>query len=176
MNTPLTATISTSRGDIELTLFSGEAPMTTANFINLAQRGFYRNIPFHRVIADFMIQAGCPRGDGTGGPGYRFQDECHPTRRHDKAGILSMANAGPGTNGSQFFITHGPTPHLDDRHTVFGEVMNPKSQTIVDQIQQGDVIHDISISGDSDALLNQYETEVTDWNEALNEHFTHLDV
>lgn len=175
MSNNLTATISTSRGDIEITLFSEDVPLTVANFVNLAKRGFYRNISFHRVIGDFMIQAGCPRGDGTGGPGYRFQDEFMPSLRHDKPGVLSMANAGPGTNGSQFFITHIATPHLNDMHSVFGQVNSEKDQSIVNQIQQGDVINDIHITGDVDAHLAKYEAEINDWNEALNENFTHLE-
>ena len=116
------AVISTDRGDIRVRLFAEQAPLTSANFINLAQRGFYNGLTFYRVIPDFMIQGGCPNGDGTGGPGYQFEDEIVDELRHDKAGILSMANAGPGTNGSQFFITHLMTPWLDGKHSVFGSV------------------------------------------------------
>ena len=119
----ITATLHTNKGDIHLELFDDKAPMTVANFVNLAEHGFYDGITFHRVIPGFMIQAGCPLGTGTGGPGYRFSDEFHPTLKHNRPGILSMANAGPNTNGSQFFITHTPTPHLDNRHTVFGSVV-----------------------------------------------------
>jgi cyclophilin family peptidyl-prolyl cis-trans isomerase len=117
-----TATFKTEKGDIVVELFADKAPLTVENFINLARSGFYDGTTFHRVIGGFMAQGGDPTGTGTGGPGYKFRDEFHPSLRHDSAGILSMANAGPGTNGSQFFITYGPTPHLDDRHSVFGKV------------------------------------------------------
>jgi cyclophilin family peptidyl-prolyl cis-trans isomerase len=117
-----TARIKTERGDMVVELYADRAPLTVENFVNLARAGFYDGTTFHRVIAGFMAQGGDPTGTGTGGPGYQFGDEFHPSLRHDAAGVLSMANAGPGTNGSQFFITHGPTPHLDDRHTVFGKV------------------------------------------------------
>jgi cyclophilin family peptidyl-prolyl cis-trans isomerase len=117
-----TARIKTERGDMVVELYADRAPLTVENFVNLARAGFYDGTTFHRVIAGFMAQGGDPTGTGTGGPGYQFGDEFHRSLRHDAAGVLSMANAGPGTNGSQFFITHGPTPHLDDRHTVFGKV------------------------------------------------------
>ena len=115
-------TMSTDKGDIVLELFAEKTPKTVNNFVFLAREGFYDGIIFHRVIADFMAQGGDPTGSGTGGPGYRFADEFHPSLKHDKPGILSMANAGPGTNGSQFFITHIPTPWLDGKHSVFGQV------------------------------------------------------
>ena len=117
-----TAIFKTEKGDITVELFADRAPLTVENFVNLARAGFYDGTTFHRVIGGFMAQGGDPTGTGTGGPGYQFGDEFHPSLRHDGAGVLSMANAGPGTNGSQFFITHGPTPHLDDRHSVFGKV------------------------------------------------------
>ncbi len=117
-----TATVSTDKGDMVIELFADKTPKTVNNFVFLAREGFYDNITFHRVISDFMAQGGDPTGTGRGGPGYRFADEFHPELKHDKPGILSMANAGPGTNGSQFFITHVPTPHLDNRHSVFGQV------------------------------------------------------
>ena len=116
------ATLHTDKGDILLELFADQAPRTVNNFVFLAGEGFYDDTIFHRVIADFMVQGGDPTGTGTGGPGYRFEDEFNPNLRHDKQGVLSMANAGPNTNGSQFFITHVPTPWLDNRHTVFGQV------------------------------------------------------
>jgi peptidyl-prolyl cis-trans isomerase B (cyclophilin B) len=128
--------IETERGNITIELFEDDAPNTVANFISLAEQGYYDNLNFHRVIPDFMIQGGCPEGTGTGGPGYRFGDECMPNRRHDAPGVLSMANAGPGTNGSQFFITHGAQPHLDGKHTVFGKVTD--GLDTVNAIQQGD--------------------------------------
>ena len=137
--------IQTNKGKINLTLHEKEAPVTVANFINLCQRDYYQNLPFHRVIDEFMIQGGCPLGSGVGGPGYQFEDECCPELAHDKPGILSMANAGPNTNGSQFFITHVPTPWLDGNHTVFGEVLNEADQEVVNQIEQGDVIEQIEI-------------------------------
>ena len=116
------ATLSTEKGDIVLELFAHKAPNTVNNFVFLAREGFYDGTIFHRVIAGFMAQGGDPTGTGRGGPGYRFKDEFHPSLRHDKPGVLSMANAGPGTNGSQFFITYGPTPHLDNKHSIFGKV------------------------------------------------------
>ena len=119
----LQAHVATTRGTIKINLFPDQAPVTVANFVNLARRKYYDGLSFHRVIADFMIQGGCPEGSGRGGPGYRFGDECRADLRHDGPGVLSMANAGPGTNGSQFFITHGPTPHLNGKHTVFGQVV-----------------------------------------------------
>ncbi|MCG2769515.1 MAG: peptidylprolyl isomerase [Anaerolineae bacterium] len=117
-----TATINTEKGDIVVDLFADKAPKTVNNFVFLARQGYYDNVTFHRVIPGFMAQTGDPTGTGRGGPGYSFEDEFHPDLRHDSEGILSMANSGPGTNGSQFFITYGPTPHLDDLHTVFGKV------------------------------------------------------
>ena len=117
-----TARFKTERGDIVAELYADRVPLTVENFVNLARAGFYDGTTFHRVIGGFMAQGGDPTGTGTGGPGYQFGDEFHPTLRHDAPGILSMANAGAGTNGSQFFITHGPTPHLDNRHSVFGKV------------------------------------------------------
>jgi peptidyl-prolyl cis-trans isomerase B (cyclophilin B) len=140
------ATIETTRGSIECDLFSQEAPNTVNNFVFLARDSFYNGTKFHRVIANFMIQGGDPTGSGMGGPGYKFGDEVGPGRvphRHAK-GSLSMANAGPNTNGSQFFITHGPQPHLDGKHTVFGHVT--QGQDVVDAIQQGDVINSITIN------------------------------
>ena len=130
-----TATIDTSRGTIKLELYEDKAPKTVANFEKLANDGFYDGLTFHRVIDNFMIQAGCPHGTGTGGPGYTFEDEFDDSLRHDGPGVLSMANAGPNTNGSQFFITHVPCPHLDGKHSVFGRVL--EGQDVVDSIAQG---------------------------------------
>ena len=137
------ATIETNRGTIKLELFADEAPKTVANFEKLASDGFYNGLSFHRVIPNFMIQGGCPLGTGTGGPGYKFEDEFHPDLKHSGPGILSMANAGPNTNGSQFFITHVETPWLDNRHTVFGKVT--EGQDVVDQIQQGDTMTKVTV-------------------------------
>lgn len=158
------AKISTKKGTIELKLFSSQAPVTVANFVNLAKRGYYNGLKFHRVIPDFMIQGGDPTGSGSGGPGYRFKDEFVKELKHSKPGILSMANAGPGTNGSQFFITHVPCPWLDGKHTVFGEVLS--GQEIVDAVAQGDVMETVTIEGDADTLLASVK-EVAEWNEVL---------
>ena len=146
--------IQTERGNITIEMFEEEAPNTVANMISLIQKGYYNGLNFHRVIPDFMIQGGCPHGTGTGGPGYDFDDECALDRRHDSAGVLSMANAGPGTNGSQFFITHGPTPHLDGKHTVFGKVT--EGQEVVDEIKQGDVMQTVVVLQKRDRV---YEVE-----------------
>jgi len=135
--------IHTTRGQINIELFEEEAPNTVCNMISLIEKDFYTGLIFHRVIPNFMIQGGCPLGTGTGDPGYRFEDEFNPSRLHDKAGILSMANAGPSTNGSQFFITHSPQPHLDGKHTVFGKVT--EGQEVVNSIKQGDVIEKIIV-------------------------------
>jgi len=142
-----TATIKTSKGDIKLELFTDQAPKTTGNFIKLAKEGFYDGLAFHRVIADFMVQGGCPKGTGTGGPGYTFDDEPGALALpHDEPGRLSMANAGPNTNGSQFFITHVATPWLDGKHGVFGRVL--EGQDVVDSIAQGDKMESVVIAED----------------------------
>ena len=133
----LYARISTTRGDITLQLFYDKVPKTVANFVKLIDKKFYDGLTFHRVIDDFMIQGGCPLGTGTGGPGYSFEDEFHPDLKHDGPGILSMANSGPNTNGSQFFITHKATPWLDNKHSVFGKVVGD-SQKVVDAVEKGD--------------------------------------
>jgi peptidyl-prolyl cis-trans isomerase B (cyclophilin B) len=166
----LQANIKTNKGIIHIKLHDDLTPITVASFVNLAKRGFYNGIKFHRVIPDFVIQAGCPLGTGTGGPGYRFEDEFSPKLRHNKAGILSMANAGPGTNGSQFFITHGPTPHLDNRHSVFGEVVSEADLKVVNSIQQGDVIQEISIEGDDSSLMQAMAGRVKEWNSILDKN------
>jgi peptidyl-prolyl cis-trans isomerase B (cyclophilin B) len=134
----------TARGDIELELYPQYAPKTVNNFVFLAQEGFYDGVTFHRVIANFMIQGGDPTGTGRGGPGYRFEDEFAGNPLKHETGVISMANAGPNTNGSQFFITHAPQPHLDGRHTVFGKVV--KGQDVVDAIRQGDRILQVDIA------------------------------
>lgn len=156
----------TNKGDIKLRLFADKTPVTVANFVNLAKRGYYDGLAFHRVIPDFMIQGGCPQGTGTGGPGYRFEDECRPDLKHDAPGKLSMANAGPGTNGSQFFITHVETPWLDGRHTVFGEVLDAQDQAVVDAIEMDDVLQSIELEGEADILVAQAK-RISDWNEQL---------
>ena len=162
------AIINTSKGVIRLTLFAEKTSLTVANFVNLARRGFYDGLNFHRVIGDFMIQGGCPLGTGTGSPGYRFEDEFDATLRHDRPGRLSMANSGPGTNGSQFFITHVPTPHLDDNHSIFGEVVDTSDQDVVNAISQGDVIETVTIEGDVDGLFEQVSDRLSEWNAELD--------
>ena len=138
-----TAKIKTNRGEIVIDLHADKVPNTVNNFVALARDGFYDGISFHRVIADFMVQGGDPTGSGRGGPGYRFNDEFHPELVHDGPGVLSMANAGPNTNGSQFFITHVATNWLDNKHSVFGRVRS--GQDVVDSIQQGDVMERVEI-------------------------------
>ncbi len=138
-----TATIKTNRGDIVIDLHADKVPNTVNNFVALARDGFYDGVSFHRVIADFMVQGGDPTGSGRGGPGYRFSDEFHPELVHDGPGVLSMANAGPNTNGSQFFITHVATNWLDNKHAVFGKVRS--GQDVVDAIQQGDTMEQVEI-------------------------------
>ena len=161
----VSAVVHTSKGSIKMRLFADKAPVTVANFVNLAKRGYYDGLTFHRVIPDFMIQGGCPHGTGTGGPGYKFEDECTAELRHDAPGKLSMANAGPGTNGSQFFITHVETPWLDGRHTVFGEVLSADDQA-VDAIVVGDVLESIELNGEDGVLAAQAE-RISAWNEIL---------
>lgn len=137
------ATIETNKGTIKVELFGDKVPKTVENFETLAGKGFYNGLKFHRVIPDFMIQTGCPQGTGTGGPGYKFADEFHKDLKHTGPGILSMANAGPNTNGSQFFITHVATPWLDGKHSVFGKVL--EGQDVVNKIAQGDVMKTVKV-------------------------------
>ena len=137
------AVIDTDRGIIRIELFDDKVPNTVANFEKLVSDGYYDGLAFHRVIDNFMIQGGCPEGTGMGGPGYTFEDEFHPELRHEGPGILSMANSGPNTNGSQFFITHVATPWLDGKHSVFGRVV--EGQDVVDSVQQGDSMKSIKI-------------------------------
>ncbi len=158
--------LKTSKGDIEATLFASKTPMTVANFTNLAKRGYYDGLTFHRVIPDFMIQGGDPDGRGTGGPGYKFGDEFDPALKHAKPGIFSMANSGPGTNGSQFFVTHVPTPWLDGKHSVFGEVT--KGQDVVDAIVAGDTITTIEVKDSTDALFEAQKENLAKWNAILD--------
>jgi peptidyl-prolyl cis-trans isomerase B (cyclophilin B) len=160
----LHAIFDTDRGPIKIELYPDKAPLTVANFVNLAKRGFYDELKFHRVIPDFMVQGGCPQGTGTGGPGYKFEDETDNGVRHER-GVLSMANAGPNTNGSQFFITHVATPWLDGKHTVFGKVV--EGLDAVDAVKQGDAIKSVKIEGDADAVLAAKADRVADWNKVL---------
>ena len=143
-----TATISTNKGTIRIQLHDEKTPKTVANFEKLVGDGFYDGLTFHRVIADFMVQAGCPKGNGTGGPGYQFEDEFDSDLRHDGPGVMSMANSGPNTNGSQFFITHVATPHLDGKHSIFGRVI--EGQDVVDAVQQGDVMEKVTVSDEGE--------------------------
>ncbi|MAV92611.1 MAG: peptidylprolyl isomerase [Candidatus Marinimicrobia bacterium] len=161
------AHIETNKGQIKLKLFSKETPITVANFINLSKRGYYDGLNFHRVIDNFMIQGGCPQGTGVGGPGYDFEDEFVDSLKHDKPGILSMANAGPGTNGSQFFITHLETPWLDNNHTVFGEVKDEDDLSMVNSIVQGDQIKSIKIVGEFDPD-SSIKNRLDEWNKILD--------
>lgn len=158
--------MNTSKGSIELNLFAPQTPVTVANFLNLARRGYYNSVSFHRVIDNFMMQGGDPTGSGAGGPGYEFEDEFRPHLRFDRAGLLAMANRGPRTNGSQFFITYVPTPHLDNHHTIFGEVKS--GIEITQAIRRGDVIESIDILGDTAALFAAQADNLKRWNERLD--------
>ncbi|MGY8647445.1 MAG: peptidylprolyl isomerase [Verrucomicrobiales bacterium] len=158
--TDVNIVLKTSKGDIEAVIYATKTPMTAANFLNLAEKDYYDGITFHRVIPNFMIQGG-----DRGGPGYRFADEFDPSLKHTGPGIFSMANAGPGTNGSQFFITHVATPHLDGKHSVFGKVTN--GQDIVNAIERDDVITDIVITDPTAALFAAQKTNLDEWNSKL---------
>lgn len=157
--------LKTGKGNIELTLFPSKAPVTCASFLNLAKQGKYDGIVFHRVIQDFMIQGGDPTGTGAGDRGYKFEDECTPELRFDKPGLLAMANAGPGTNGSQFFITHVPTAWLNGKHTIFGAVT--QGQEVVNAIAQGDKITGIDILDPVDDLFAAKADRIAQWNAVL---------
>ena len=166
----LVAIIDTSKGVIKAELNDRAAPTTVANFVNLALRGFYDGLIFHRVERNFMVQGGDPLGNGTGGPGYRFAGEI--ILKHNQPGILSMANSGPGTDGSQFFLTHLATPHLDGLHSVFGRVTS--GQHIIYKIQRRDVINSITIEGDPSDLLERRAEDITSWNTILDSNFPDL--
>ncbi|MEY4641574.1 MAG: hypothetical protein RLZZ227_1568 [Pseudomonadota bacterium] len=166
----LYAVIETSRGTMEFVLYKQVAPLTVANFVNLATRGFYDGLTFHRVEPDFMAQGGDPAADGSGGPGYEFEDEI--AMRLNQEGILAMANAGPATNGSQFFITHLAVPHLNGAHTVFGLIQSGRE--VIRQIRIGDVINSITIIGDAAGLLERRRERVVEWNRILDEKFANL--
>ena len=166
----LRAIIDTSKGTIEVNLNERAAPTTVANFANLAMRGFYDGLTFHRVERNFMIQGGDPIADGTGGPGYQFAGEI--LLKHNQPGIISMANSGPGTEGSQFFITHLATSHLDGLHSVFGKVIS--GQSVVNQIRRRDIINSIIIEGDPSALFKKRQDQLSEWNQVLDEIFPNL--
>jgi peptidyl-prolyl cis-trans isomerase B (cyclophilin B) len=155
----------TDKGDIEGTLFATQAPITVANFLNLVQRKYYDGLKFHRVIPSFMIQGGDPQGTGSGGPGYQFEDEFVPSLRFDKPGVFAMANRGANTNGSQFFITHVPTPHLNGKHTIFGQVT--KGQEVVNAIQQNDKIKSIDVLDSTKALFDLEKSHIADWDKSV---------
>lgn len=162
----LQAVIKTDKGEIKLNLFPEVAPVTVTNFIVLAKNGYYNGLKFHRVIGDFMVQGGDPTGTGSGGPGYQFGDEFKEGVVFDKKGLLAMANAGPNTNGSQFFITHIPADWLNYKHTIFGEVVSSADQEVVDKIEQEDIMKEIIISGDTAKLLketNEFYTQLTNF-------------
>ncbi len=172
MDTDINITMKTSKGDIKLVIFAAKTPMTAASFLNLASKGYYDGLSFHRVIADFMVQGGDPTGTGSGGPGYQFDDECRPDLKFTGGGQLAMANAGRswtggGTNGSQFFITHVATPWLDGKHTIFGNVVDAADQKVVDSIAQGDKILSIEIHDSIDGLLEEQKSNVQSWNSKL---------
>lgn len=164
--TDLRVLLCTEKGDIALRLFTEQTPVTAANFVNLALRGYYDGVSFHRVIAGFMMQGGDPTGRGTGGPGYTFEDEFHPQLRFDRPGLLAMANCGPATNGSQFFITYSATPHLDDHHTIFGEVI--AGGEVTEAIRQGDRIKSIVIQDPPDRLFAAQGRNLARWNQILD--------
>lgn len=165
----ITAKLTTSKGDIVLQLTPDKTPITVANFVNLIQRGFYNGLTFHRVLDNFMIQGGDPEGTGRGGPGYNFKDEFDSSLKHSTPGILSMANSGPGTNGSQFFITHVETPWLDGKHSVFGKVIS--GQDVVNNIKQGDKIITATVTGDTAPLLEKTKDNLSLWNEVLDKKY-----
>ena len=166
----LRAIIDTSKGAIEVTLNERAAPTTVANFVNLAIRGFYEGLMFHRVERNFMIQGGDPLGNGTGGPGYQFTGEI--LLKHNQPGIISMANSGPGTDGSQFFITHLATSHLDGLHSVFGKVIS--GQPVVNQIRRRDIINSITIEGDPSALFRRKQDQIPERNQVFDENVSDL--
>lgn len=169
---PLQAIITTNKGVIELNLLPTKAPLTTANFINLATRQYYDGMRFHRVVEDFMVQTGDPLANGSGGPGYKFRDEFKRSARHNRAGTLAMANSGPDSNGSQFYITYKPTQHLDFKHTVFGYVR--KGMPVVFRLLRGDQMLKVEIKGDYAELLQRYKGQLDEWNEVLDSKFAEL--
>ena len=164
------AIIDTSKGEITVKLNERAAPTSVANFANLAQRGFYDGLSFHRLERNFMVQGGDPDGNGTGGPGYRFQGEIN--LRHNQPGIISMANSGPGTDGSQFFLTHLATPHLNGLHSVFGVVS--EGLPVVHLLRKGDIINSIAIEGDLSSLFEKRKEKLEAWNEVLDANFSNL--
>ena len=163
--------IITAKGDININLLPDKSPVTVANFVNLAKKGYYDGLKFHRVIDNFMAQGGDPTGTGMGGPGYQFEDEVDNGLNFSKAGKLAMANAGPGTNGSQFFITTVPTEWLNGNHTIFGEVMSDADLAVVKKLSNGDVMTKVVVEGDIDAFLKTQKSRVDSWNKTLKQNF-----
>ena len=163
--------IITAKGDVNINLLSDKSPVTVANFVNLAKKGYYDGLKFHRVIDNFMAQGGDPTGTGAGGPGYQFEDEVNNGLNFSKAGKLAMANAGPGTNGSQFFITTVPTEWLNGNHTIFGEVVSDDDLKVVKKLSNGDVMKKVVVEGDVDAFLKTQKNRVDSWNKTLKQNF-----
>ena len=163
--------IMTEKGDININLLPEKSPVTVANFVNLAKKGYYDGLKFHRVIDNFMAQGGDPTGTGAGGPGYQFEDEVNNGLNFSKAGKLAMANAGPGTNGSQFFITTVPTEWLSGNHTIFGEVVSDDDLKVVKKLSNGDVMKKVVVEGDVDAFLKTQKNRVDSWNKTLKQNF-----
>ena len=163
--------IITAKGDVNINLLPDKSPVTVANFVNLAKKGYYDGLKFHRVIDNFMAQGGDPTGTGMGGPGYRFEDEVNNGLNFSKAGKLAMANAGPGTNGSQFFITTVPTEWLNGNHTIFGEVVSEADLAVVKKLSNGDVMTKVVVEGDVDAFLKTQKNRVDSWNKTLKQNF-----
>ncbi|MCB1077353.1 MAG: peptidylprolyl isomerase [Verrucomicrobiae bacterium] len=162
------ATISTDKGDIKVVIYASKTPVTAANFLNLAKRGYYDGVKFHRVVEDFVIQGGDPSGTGRGGPGYFIENEIVPELKHDAIGVLSMARKKePDTNGSQFFITLDATPHLDGGYSVFGKVV--EGIDVVEKIEVGDIIKHIEVTDSTDPLFTKMETRLEEWNRILDE-------
>ncbi len=163
--------IMTEKGDININLLPEKSPVTVANFVNLAKKGYYDGLKFHRVIDNFMAQGGDPAGTGAGGPGYQFEDEVNNGLNFSKAGKLAMANAGPATNGSQFFITTVPTEWLNGNHTIFGEVVSDDDLKVVKKLSNGDVMKKVVVEGDVDAFLKTQKNRVDSWNKTLKQNF-----
>ena len=163
--------IITAKGDVNINLLPDKSPVTVANFVNLVKKGYYDGLKFHRVIDNFMAQGGDPTGTGMGGPGYRFEDEVNNGLNFSKAGKLAMANAGPGTNGSQFFITTVPTEWLNGNHTIFGEVVSDADLAVVKKLSNGDVMTKVVVEGDIDAFLKTQKNRVESWNKTLKQNF-----
>lgn len=163
--------IITAKGDVNINLLPDKSPVTVANFVNLAKKGYYDGLKFHRVIDNFMAQGGDPTGTGMGGPGYRFEDEVNNGLNFSKAGKLAMANAGPGTNGSQFFITTVPTEWLNGNHTIFGEVVSEADLDVVKKLSNRDVMTKVVVEGDIDAFLKTQKNRVDSWNKTLKQNF-----